>query len=493
MRYNAAAGTGGGRRQFLRDCTGVGAAAAAVLAGAPLLAGCGIRPTGQAAPTAQQPVETVAFQVNWQQSWNQSAQRMVQDYTDSAFNSKHKGIRAVPQSWGNASGILTEVLAGSSQAPAVVSSCCGDFAVAQPMLAPLDPLLRRDNLSTSLWSAGQLLTYQMPSGLYGVPAYTACQPLIYRQDIFDQLGMQYPDPAWTYKDAESIWRQLVGTQGGKHRYATTFQWYPNNFDGSVFLLKGFGGEEMDASKTVCLFDQPGSINAAKWIYPLIWDKVMINRGGLGMSGAQGLAHNHAVMYQSAGNMLFEAVEVLGNSFKWDVLPMPKWPVRRATNVQVDYYGINAHFKNQELAWELFKFVAATQETNRFLIKATLSFPNLISMWDEWEVLVRAAAPLTRNKQLKWWRIAAQQGYGYGHEFFANEPNVALGLMSPTLQKMWNHQLDPALGYPLIAKQVTAFEKNAASTLQKQAKVQAAISKHYPTANGHDFAVVQPGL
>lgn len=476
-----------GRRGVLR----MAAATAAAVAAGPVLTACAQQqaPAATVAPQTAQPVETIHFQINWQQSWNKTAIALCQQFTDQEFNSKHKGVRAVPQSWGGAQGMLAAALAGSKSVPAVLSSCCGDFAIAQPMLAKLNPLLQQDNINPSIWSQGQLVTYEMPGGLYGVPAYTACQPLIYNQDVFDQLGLAYPDPAWTYKDATSIWQKLVSDKGGIHRYATTFQFYPNNFDGSAFLVKGFGGELMDATKTVCLLDQPGSLAAANWIYPQIWNKVIINRFGIpGMNGATALARGHSVMYQSAGNMLFEAVQVLGSGVKWDVLPMPAWPVRRGTNVQVDYYGLNAQYPNQALAWELFKFVAASQATNRFLIKTTLSFPNLTSMWDEWELLVKSAAPVTANKSLQYWKEAAVQGYGYGHEFFRYSANTAMNLMSPTLQKMWNHQMDPAEGYPLIAQQVTAFEKTAA----KESFAKSGATKAFPVT-GAQIAVVQPGL
>ena len=333
------------RRSVLRGA----AYTAAALAGAQTVVG----PVA-AAPTTASPVTTVYFQINWQQGWNKLASTLCQEYADQAFSSQHKGVRAIPLSWGGASNVLTQVLAGDKTAPAVVSSCCGDFNVALPMLAKLDPWLQRDNLSTNLWSQGQLITYQQPTGLYGVPAYTACQPLIYNQSLFDDLGLKYPDPAWDYTEATNTWRSIAGmNQQHQWRYATTFQWQPGNFDGSVFLLKGFGGEEMDATHTRCLMDSEQSIAAGNWIYPLIWDKVIINRGGVsGHNGASAIVSDLVGMYQSAGNMLFEAVQEIGTKLKWDVLPMPSWPVRRATNVQVDYYAMNAHYPNQELAWEL---------------------------------------------------------------------------------------------------------------------------------------------
>lgn len=473
-----------GRRALLRRA---GVTAAAVAGGG--LAAYAAGGTAAAAPAVAHGTTTIYFQINWQQSWNKTAQQLVQQFTDQNFNSAHKGVVAVPQAWGNASGVLAQVLAGEAGAPAVVSSCCGDFPIAQPMLAPLDPLLKQDNIPTNTWSTGQLVTYQQPDGLYGVPAYTACQPLIYDQGVFDSLGLPYPDPAWDYTAAAQIWQQLVSDKGGVHRYGTTMQFYPNNFDGQVFLQKGFGGELMDATKTICLLDQPGALAAANWIYPLVWSKVIVNRFGTGSSnGATALVQGRSVMYQSAGNMLYEAVTVLGTKVKWDVLPMCKWPVQRGTNVNVDYYGMNRFYPNQELAWELFKFVAGGQAMNRFLIGATLSFPNLSSMWTEWQAIVNAAAPLTKSKHLEYWAEAAQQGYGYGREFFLYDATAALNLMGPILQQIWDQKLTPAAGYTQITQQVNALQKTAAA----EAGQSAAMAKAFPTT-GPAIAAMPAGI
>ena len=476
-----------GRRAMLKRA---GVAAAAVAGtGLAACAASGTGTAGAASPQPASPVTTIYFQVNWQQSWNKTAQELVQEFTDQNFNNANKGVRAVPQPWGNASSVLTQVLAGDASAPAVVSSCCGDFPIAQPMLALLDPLLRQDNLSQSLWSTGQLVTYQLPDGLYGVPAYTACQPLIYDQGVFDAIGLPYPDPTWDYKTAAQIWQQLVSDKNNTHRYGTTMQFYPNNFDGQVFLQKGFGGELMDPSKTVCLLDQPGALAAANWIYPLVWSKVIINRGGTGAAnGASALLEGKSVMYQSAGNMLYEAVTVLGTKVKWDVIPMCAWPVQKGTNVNIDYYVMNKFYPNQDLAWELFKFVAGGEPMNRFLIGATLSFPNLSSMWDEWQAIVNAAAPLTKGKHLEYWAQAAQQGYGYGREFFLYDGSAALNLMAPILQNMWDQKMDPAEGYAQITQQVNALQKTAAA----EAGQSAALAKAFPVT-GNPIAAMPTGI
>ena len=185
------------RRRLL--ASGLAGAAAA-------LSGCsGVRH----GPTSAARVRTIAFQLNVQGPHNASVNALVQQYVDRNFNTRHKGIRALYQPWGNMPAVISATVAGAG--PYVVSGCCNDFATALPFLAPLDAFLRRDNIATGIWSTGQLQTFRQPAGLYGVPAYTAAQPYFYRQDILDELGLPYPDPNWTAADAAKLWKGVPGT------------------------------------------------------------------------------------------------------------------------------------------------------------------------------------------------------------------------------------------------------------------------------------------
>ena len=126
--------------------------------------------------------------------------------------------------------------------------------------------------------------------------------------------------------------------------------------------------------------------------------------------------------------------------------------------------------------------------NRFLIGATLSFPNISAMWEEWQAIVNAAAPLTVGKHLEYWAQAAQQGYGYGREFFLYNGSAALNLMGPILQQMWDQKLTPQAGYAQITQQVNALQKTAAA----EAGQTAAMAKAFP-ATGPYIAGMPAGI
>ena len=448
---SGAAGGGGAGTRYPRRLLLRWAAGAALAGGA---VGCA-RPA--AAPAVAAPVLEVPFQLNVQGPSNTTVQTLVQEFVDRTFTARHRGVRPTYQPWGNIQGVIAAILAGNG--PYVISSCCYDFAPAIPFLAALDPWLKKDNLSATLWSSGQLQTFELGRGLFGVPAYTCVQPYFYRQDILDELGLAYPAPDWTAAEAAKLWTACAGTKGGQRRYGASLATNAGDISPGFFLLEGFGGAYLDPTRTKSLLDLPGSIAGIEYAAQLILGKVCtFGDGGINPM----LASGQMVFSQGAGGALLWAVQNLGTSVKWDLVPYPRWPVRPASVVQVDFYGLNAQAPNQELAWELFKFATVEPAWTRFVMRLTLQQPALLSLWDEWEAAVRAAAPVLRNKAISWWKVGAREGWGYGIRFFKYQPDAAIAVFDQTWPKIWSRQLGVTAACRAIAQQVTAFEAAAAS-------------------------------
>jgi hypothetical protein len=137
-------------------------------------------------------------------------------------------------------------------------------------------------------------------------------------------------------------------------------------------------------------------------------------------------------------------------------------VRPAGVVQVDFYGMNAEAPDQELAWELFQFATLDPGWARFVMRLTLQQPALLSLWDEWDAILRSVAPVLRNKAIHWWKVGARQGWGYGPRFFKYQPAQAISVFDQTWPKIWSGQLSVTAACRIIARQVTAFEAAAAT-------------------------------
>ncbi len=468
------------RRQLIRGAV----LASAACVSTTYLTGCA--PAGRAAPQATHPVQEIPVQLHVQATASATLTALVQGYLNDHFNATHKGIRAVYEPWGNMPAVVAATVAG--QGPWVIAGAGYDFATILPFLTPLGPYFTRDNINPAQWSAGQMETYRTESGLYAVPGYTAAQAYFYRQDVLDSIGQSYPAPDWTYTDAARLWSACSTDSGGQHRYGATLSINPGDIAEGYCYLYGFGGAFMDASRTRCLLDQPGSILGGEWAFSQVWNKGCTSGNVDGTGLNTGIATGEVVFCTGAGAAVLWAVENL-KGVKWDFIPFPAWPIRQAAGVNVDFYGMNAMAPNQELAWELFRFATLDPGWTQYVMRITLQQPALVAQWEEWETVVRAAAPILKTKALRYWREAAVNGEGYGVQFFKYQPLEAITLLDSVWPEIWAQKLDVAAGFQTIAQQIDNLESVSSTTVTPTGAEIIAAAQKAQRRLGRMFAAV----
>jgi len=475
-----------GGRLSRRGALRTAALAAGALAGGSALAACAATGAGAAAarPASAGGVIDLSFQVQWNAPWNSTAQTLINQFVDQNFNARHKGVRATvwPAGAGGSDGIIAASLAGAPT-PDIIADCCSAIPqyIDSGWLLPLESYLQQSNLSGGLWSTGHLAALQVGGHQYGLPSYDGPVVMAYRQDTLDQLGFPYPNPSWTYQEATTLWEQCTGHQGGKPRAGVAISWAP----GIEYLLKGWGGDLMDAARTTCLLGQTAGIAAGKWFYNLLHNHVAVY-----YNGPYGLSQSQEVFSMCGGWDVFNMATQLGTKIKWDILPVPTWPNGFSTFDNNDFYGMNRATKNPGVAWELLRWMTAEPAWPRFEIKTTLTQPGLASLWSEWEQIIVAAAPPLRGKAIHYFRDAALSGRAYPHYFFRYGGNRADGIISNGLNHIAAGNLSVTQGFQQIAQAVNAYETtsvHASSGGTKQA-----MQKLFPS-KGADVAIVPPDL
>ncbi len=457
------------------------AAVAGLVAGGGALAACG---GAKAAPTAANPVIDLLFQAQWNAPWNATAQRIADDFVQQRFNSKNRGLRARlwPSGSGGASGILAAAIAGA-KTPDVVAGCCSAIPqyLSSGWLLPLEQKMRASNVSPSLWSAGHMAALSLNGHQYALPSYEGPQVMVYRQDLLDGLGLPYPSPNWNYKEAAALWQRCRTVHGKQRLAGASLEW----FTGFEYLLHGFGGALMDSTHTHCLLDSPEAVSAGTWFYDLIFSGAAVYRNDV-----SGLTHTPPLEVFSAcgGWDLYNMATMLGNNYKWDILPVPTWPKGFATFVNSDFYGILRTTHHPQEAWTLLQWMAAEPEWTRFEMRTTFTEPALLSLWSEWETLVTAAAPPLRGKALHYFKDAALSGHTYPHLFFKNNGNFADKIIAEGLLQINNRKVSVPLGFKNIVHQVNTYEAQSASSVTTHN----ALRSKFPT-KGPDIAVVSPDL
>ena len=461
-----------------------GSMAAAAATGGWALSGCAH--TVPLAPTVTQTVTKVPFQLYVVGvPINRTSTSLIQQFVDQTFNAKHTGVQAIYQPPYNMGGVVSSILAGST-APVVVTSCCTDWPIILPFLEQLDPYLKKDNVDTSTWKPGQLTRFTEPGGLFGLPEDAASEAYLYRQDVLDELGLQYPDPAWTSTEAAQLWQACSGEKGGKRRYGTTMP-SDNTYPwGLAAVLPGFGGTFLNTDRTRCLLDSPGSIRCGEYWMNLVWGQVATTGGGYPNGG---VFTGSVVFAQGAEPTILQAVQQLGYKAKWDFIPFPRFPVAPVGVLHDNFYGMLASAPNKDLAWELLRFAAVDPDWSRFYMQLALAPPALPALLPEWITILGQTAPVLKSKHLEYWTQPTIQGEGhYDYEFFRYAPTQADTVLSTIWPRIWNRQIDVAGGFRALADQINALQQVGAVTAAQAP----GLAKEFPST-GPQIAAVQPGL
>ncbi len=426
-------------------------------------AGTGVA-TGGVLPVPASGVVHLVFQPNVQFiPWNPTTQAIYQEFVDKNFNTnaKFKGIWATifPSGWGNPQAQIAATIAGSGYADIFMMCCTAIPTLEQAgLVAPLDGLLRQDNIPQALWSKGHILADSYAGHLYGLPSYDGTIVMFYRQDLLDQLGLAYPDPSWTYLDAQRIWQAASGrNRDGTHRAGASFYWGSGQLPA---WLAGWGGRYTNAAQDRATMATPAGVAAVTYVEDLF-------KSGEAIAGGQNtmlLPNAQAVFAQyHSAHVVDVGVRNLGNRYKWNLLPNPVWPHGRTTFVTIDCYMLNARTKHPNESWTLLKWISGADGDlawPKFQIQISLVTPSLVSLWDYWEAAIVQVAPVLKGKALHWFYDAAKKGYDYPQLFYRYDPLSADGLVNTWLGDIGAGKVGVTLGLQQMQAQVNALEKTA---------------------------------
>jgi multiple sugar transport system substrate-binding protein len=185
--------------------------------------------------------------------------------------------------------------------------------------------------------------------------------LFYNQDLFDQYGVSYPEPGWTWDDFLEKALALRDPTAGVFGYAPT-----NEFlDPLPFIYQHGGGLTDDPQNpTRATFDDPLTIEAMEWYAALLHEHNVIPRQDqmLDMGSTQAGVYSNKVgmwsdwlAYQGGAGGL-ESPWPGEWRMRWGMVPLPR-DARAATLVIVFGYVISSHTANPGASWQWIAFLS----------------------------------------------------------------------------------------------------------------------------------------
>jgi len=228
-------------------------------------------------------------------------------------------------------------------------------------LLALDDLISQDKFSLDAFPKGGLDQYRWRQGdfnaggdggrLYGVPSDAQPYIFVYNKTMFDQAGAKVPTNDWTWDDVVAAGKQI--TKADQNKWGIYIPSYSNLFRGNFIYAAGSDLLSADSKKTG--LDQPGTIEAFKWCWDLVYTHKI----------APQPVPSEKVNPFASGRvaMLVDGVWTIDDwskitDFQWDMVMLPKHPKtgKRTTSVESDGWWLFKASKEPDLGWSLMKYL-----------------------------------------------------------------------------------------------------------------------------------------
>jgi multiple sugar transport system substrate-binding protein len=141
--------------------------------------------------------------------------------------------------------------------------------------------------------------------VYGFPCNVNAGAIWYNKDIFDEAGVPYPKPGWSWADLISTAQKLTtkGPDGRPDKFGFYWEWV--GWNGRNDLIYTFGGQVFSENGTRCLIDSPECVSALTLAQDLMYkykvspspvqEAALTTQGGWGSGGITYLMSGRVAM------------------------------------------------------------------------------------------------------------------------------------------------------------------------------------------------------
>jgi multiple sugar transport system substrate-binding protein len=233
--------------------------------------------------------------------------------------------------------------------------------VKQGLVRDLTPLMQADSsFQADDFYPNTLEAYQWDGGTWGIPTMVSFQLIFYEKDAFDQAGVDYPQPGWTWDDLEAKALALTARSGDQ---VTRWGFVPSDSSHRT-LVESRVGSVIDDSKEppVPRFEEAQVVDAVQWYANLfLKDKAAPYFEPPETSEATGLSEEQTLIDSGQAAMWYE------NDVMWwfrsqqgnvGVAPFPvDDPQSHSTPVSGQGLSISSGTRQPEAAWRFLAFMS----------------------------------------------------------------------------------------------------------------------------------------
>jgi len=229
---------------------------------------------------------------------------------------------------------------------------------ADGVLEPLDPFIEEFDFPRDDFWPG-LLEFAMYDGeVYGFPRDIGLEVLYYNKDIFDEVGLEYPNEDWTWDDLQSAAEQLsvVAPSGRVSRYALGMEggkyqlWIGQN-EGSIL-------DDM-ANPSECTLDEPEAIEAIQFFADMMENDLALRDANLSQAGGDSAVFQSgqaAMIIQNASRI--PVFNEAGLNYDVAVVPIPEGGQRSASAAGAAW-TMSSFSDDKDAAWTFLSWLQST--------------------------------------------------------------------------------------------------------------------------------------
>jgi multiple sugar transport system substrate-binding protein len=158
-------------------------------------------------------------------NWADWSEQRLEDAYVHTFSRAHPGVSVTMEAVTNGpeyrDRILTSIAAGAPPDVVQLDNIDIPAFVNAGVLVDLAPYLERVGLSFSRFEPRVLAIFRRGAALYAIPKDFTPMVIAYNKDLFDQAGVPYPSPDWTWEEFVAAAKRLTRDRDGN---GTVDQW-----------------------------------------------------------------------------------------------------------------------------------------------------------------------------------------------------------------------------------------------------------------------------
>ncbi len=321
----------------------------------------------------------------------------------------------------------------------------------QGVLENLDPWIEASGYDTDdYWPS--LLQYGMYEGsVYGLPRDIGLEVLYYNIDIFDEVGVPYPDDTWTWDDLAAVSELLtvVEDSGRVSRYAL-------GMEGGKWLIwiMQKGGMALDDMRNPsrCALADPEAVEAVQFFKGMIDNNSFMPPANMSQAGGDAAVFQSgqvAMIIQNASRV--SAFNAAGMNYDVSVIPIPA-DGHRASAAGGAAWVMSALSDNKDEAWEFLSWLQSTNGGQRIYTASGEILPALQSTAKSDAFLNSGQPPANRQAFITEGENARMGRIGY----FVEYSEINGSFVSPGRDQILIGEVSVEEGLNSICEQVDAF-------------------------------------